>query len=375
MLAVPRISVVVPVYNVERYLEDCLESIAGQTVADLEVLMVDDGSTDASAAIAERFAARDPRFRLISQPNGGLGQARNTGAAQATGEYLAFVDSDDALPRNAYELLLGALEKTGSDFATGNVHRLTPLGTRQARFLMRTFERPRLKTHVKRFRPLLADRIVPNKLWRRSFWEEHGLRFPEGVVHEDIPVVLPAQFMARSVDVISEPVYYYRIRGGEHGLSITQRRTELKMLEDRLAAVEHVSEFLGRTRERRGKLLYDSSVVADDLRYYLNVLDLADDRYREVFLERVNAFLDGVNSNAFKQIPAIERLKWHLVRRRMLPELLEVLRFQKEELDDTPPVPVGRHWYGDFPFRDDPRLRIPRSLYKLDHDFKIFGRI
>src|SRR3954451_20904669 len=377
MLAVPRISVVVPVYNVERYLEDCLESIAGQTFGDLEVLMVDDGSTDGSAAIAQGFADHDPRFRLISQANGGLGNARNSGAAAATGEFLSFVDSDDALPRNAYELLVGALEETGSDFATGNVHRLTPLGTRQARFLAKTFERPRLKTHVKRFRPLMADRIVPNKLWRRSFWEGHELRFPEGVVHEDIPVVLPAQFLARAVDVIAEPVYYYRIRGGDSDsdLSITQRRAELKMLEDRLAAVEHVSGFLAHSGEKRGKRLYDASVVADDLRYYLNVLDIADERYREVFIERVNAFLDGVSPSAFKQVAALERLKWHLVRRRLLPELLEVLRFQKEDLPENPPVRVGRHWYGDFPFRDDPRLRIPRSVFQLDHDFRMFSSI
>ena len=121
------------------------------------------------------------------------------------------------------------------------------MGTHQARFLARTFERTRLKTHVKRFRPLLADRIVPNKLWRRSFWEEHGLRFPEGVLHEDIPVVVPAHFMARSVDVVSEPVYYCRIReGGSEDLSITQRRAERRALEDRLDAVEHVSRFLAR---------------------------------------------------------------------------------------------------------------------------------
>src|SRR3954452_833787 len=377
MLAVPRISVVVLVYNVERYLEDCLESIAGQTFGDLEVLMVDDGSNDGSGAIAQRIADHGPRFRLVSQAHGGLGNARNSGAAAATGEFLSFVDSDDALPRNAYELLVGALEETGSDFATGNVHRLTPLGTRQARFLAKTFERPRLKTHVKRFRPLMADRIVPNKLWRRSFWEGHELRFPEGVVHEDIPVVLPAQFLARAVDVIAEPVYYYRIRGGDsdNDLSITQRRAELKMLEDRLAAVEHVSGFLAHSGEKRGKRLYDASVVADDLRYYLNVLDIADERYREVFMERVNAFLDGVSPSAFKQVAAIERLKWHLVRRRLLPELLEVLRFQKEDLPASPPVRVGRHWYGDFPFRDDPRLRIPRSVFQLDHDFRMFSSI
>ncbi len=366
----------VPIYNVERYLHDCLESVVRQTVEDFEVIMVDDGSTDGSAAIAQQYAAADPRFRLISQPNGGLGNARNTGAAAATGEYLVFLDSDDALPRTAYALLLGALEQSGSDFATGNVHRLTPMGTHQARFLARTFERTRLKTHVKRFRPLLADRIVPNKLWRRSFWEEHGLRFPEGVLHEDIPVVVPAHFMARSVDVVSEPVYYYRIReGGSEDLSITQRRAERRALEDRLDAVEHVSRFLAQKRDRRGKRWYDASVVADDLRYYLNVLDLADDEYRAVFMERVNAFLDGVGSHAYRRVPSIDRLKWHLVRRRLLRELLEVLRFQKEELEDTPPVRKGRHWYGDFPFREDERLKIPRRVYQLDHDFTIASRI
>src|SRR4051812_49985824 len=85
----PRISVVVPIYNVEPYLEECLESIAHQTYRDLEVVMVDDGSKDNSPAIAERFAARDERFRLVTQPNGGLGSARNTGIKEAGGELLA----------------------------------------------------------------------------------------------------------------------------------------------------------------------------------------------------------------------------------------------------------------------------------------------
>src|SRR5690242_6114774 len=121
----PRLSVVVPIYNVEGFLDECLGSLAAQTFSDLEVVMVNDGSTDGSAAIAEAFAARDERFRLITQPNGGLSAARNTGIDAATGEFLAFVDSDDVLPPDAYERLVGALDKTGSDFATGNVHRLS----------------------------------------------------------------------------------------------------------------------------------------------------------------------------------------------------------------------------------------------------------
>src|SRR5215212_526256 len=117
----PRISVVVPIYNVEAYLAECLQSLVDQTFGDFEAIVVDDGSLDRSRAIAEEFAARDERFRVVEQPNGGLGKARNTGAAYATGEFLAFVDSDDVLPEYAYQMLVAALDETGSDFATGNV--------------------------------------------------------------------------------------------------------------------------------------------------------------------------------------------------------------------------------------------------------------
>ncbi|MEA2125728.1 MAG: CDP-glycerol glycerophosphotransferase, partial [Solirubrobacteraceae bacterium] len=147
----PRISVVVPIYNVEPYLEECLASIAGQTFRDLEVVMVDDGSKDSSPEIAERFVAQDDRFQLIQQPNGGLGKARNTGIEAATGEFLAFVDSDDYLAENAYELLLEALEESGSDFATGNVRRLQSAGSRQVHFLAEAFAKTRLATHVSEY--------------------------------------------------------------------------------------------------------------------------------------------------------------------------------------------------------------------------------
>ena len=114
-----RVSVVVPIYNVAPYLETCLQSIAAQTLRDIEVVMVEDGSTDESPSIAEAFSERDPRFRLVRQANAGLGAARNTGIEHATGEFLVFADSDDAVPRDAYELMLSTLAETGSDFVTG----------------------------------------------------------------------------------------------------------------------------------------------------------------------------------------------------------------------------------------------------------------
>jgi CDP-glycerol glycerophosphotransferase len=361
----PRVSIVVPVHNVEPYLDDCLRSIRAQTVDDFEVVMVDDGSTDGSLAIAERHAERDRRLRIVSQANHGLGHARNTGVAAAEGEFLSFVDSDDRLPPDALELLLCALDRTGSDFATGNIHRFDSRRTWPAAFLKRTFFRRRYRTHVERFRWLLSDRMAQNKLWRRSFWDEHDLHFPEGMLHEDIPVVLPAHFLARAVDVISRPVYYYRER--EDGApSITQRRTELRTLHDRMAAIEHVRAFLVGHGPPGSRRWYDESVVEEDLRYHLDVLPDADAEYRSAFLDVANTFLDRAGSRVEQYLPAIQRLKWHLVRRRRMPELLEVLRFEATALHRRPKTVIAGRLYGDYPFLRDAELAVPRAVYRLD---------
>ena len=102
----PHISVIVPVYNTEKYLSRCLDSICGQTYRNLEILCVNDGSTDGSAAILDAYAAKDPRIRIFNQPNAGLAAARNTGLQQAKGKWITGVDSDDYLEPDAYEYAL-----------------------------------------------------------------------------------------------------------------------------------------------------------------------------------------------------------------------------------------------------------------------------
>jgi CDP-glycerol glycerophosphotransferase len=362
---VPRVSVVVPIYRVEAYLEECLASLRAQTFADLEVVMVDDGSPDGSAAIAERVAAEDARFLLVRQENAGLGAARNAGVARAKGELLMFVDSDDRLPTDALERLVGSLDRTGSDFATGNIHRFDATGQWPAAFLKRTFSRRRRRTHVTRFRWLLSDRMAQNKLWRRAFWDAHALAFPVGCVHEDIPVVVPAHFMARAVDVLPQPVYLYRERA-DGTPSITQRRAELPVLLDRLRAVEAVSAWLDGHGPPGARRAYAESVVEEDLRYHLDALPEAGDEYRRVFLDRANAFLDAAGPGVEDRLPAIQRLKWHLVRRRRLPELLVVVAFHKAHPGGGPKKRIGLRAYGDYPYLDDPALAVPRSVYRLD---------
>lgn len=354
------VSVIVPVYEVERYVHECLRSIAAQTLRDLEVIVVDDGSTDAGPEIARSFAENDGRFRVVSQSNQGLGAARNAGLEQAQAPTVTFVDSDDVLPPDALALLHASLERTGSDFATGRVHRFD--GTRDwpAPFLRKAFSRSRARTHITRFPWLVNDRTAWNKLWRRSFLDEHGLRFAEGVFNEDIPMVMPAHYLAGSVDVVAKPVYWWRTRDG----SITARRLTLRMLLDRLAAVESVCDFLDDRFPAHAGVYYES-LVAEDLRYHLDVLDEADDEYRAVFMERAAAFLARAPGRIEDRLPAIQRLKWHLVRRGLLDEVVEVVRFERDGGRARRTVRGGLV-YGDYPFLDDPALGIPRSVYRLD---------
>jgi CDP-glycerol glycerophosphotransferase len=352
-----RISVVVPIYNVELYLQECLESIAAQTERDLEVVLVDDGSPDGSAAIAQEFEAADPRFRLVRQANAGLGGARNTGIRHAGGELLFFVDSDDVLPPDALQRMTAALDETGSDFATGNVWRIRPAGLVPSQWLAPVFGETRLRTHVTRFRPLITDRVAWNKLWRRSFWDAHGFEFPKGL-YEDIPVTVPAHFLATSVDVLSDPIYYWRARVGPDNRSITQRRAEPKALIDRLTSMQKVRTFLKGYDVPEALGWYDASIVADDLRPFRDAVLRGGDDYRREFMERVNALLDDADPHVFDALPADERRAWELVRTRDADALVRVLRRQRRSSPPAPP-PTRAQRIG---------RRVPRRVRRLVPD-------
>ncbi|HEU5159010.1 MAG TPA: CDP-glycerol glycerophosphotransferase family protein [Streptosporangiaceae bacterium] len=363
----PTLSVVVPFYAVEQYLAECLESLRTQTLRDIEVIMVDDGSPDAAAVIAKDFADRDPRFVLLQQANHGLGPARNAGAARARGTYLAFADSDDVVARTGYELLVGSLEETGSDIACGNVARFDSARIYPSDMHIATFRTAHRTTHVTQRPSLLMDRTATNKVFRRSFWDTYGFSFPAGL-YEDIPVTIPAHFRAASVDVLTDVVYYYRVR--ENGdASITQRRSEIANMTARLSRVSGIREFLAEHAPPELVRAYDGYVLSSDLRPYVNALGRADGDYRRRFRELSGAYLAQVDASVFDGLPAITRLRYHLLRRGLLDELLEVLDFEAGGTRRAGLVRKRRRWYAKYPFfgsRD-----IPDSVYELGQELRL----
>jgi hypothetical protein len=221
----PRLSIVVPYYNVERYIGDCLNSLARQTFGDFEAILVDDGSKDSSVEIARDLCARDSRFRLITQENQGLGPARNTGVQHAQGDYLTFVDSDDLVPRHAYEIMVRSLD----------------YGVRQSYVHRLPFAADKKATHIFDHPTLALDRMAWNKVYRRTFWDQFKFEFP-AIRYEDYPVTLRSHIEAITVDCIAAPVYYWRER--ESGESITQLKFQYGNLADRVQSAEMVLDLL-----------------------------------------------------------------------------------------------------------------------------------
>lgn len=178
----PLISVLVPVYNVAEWLPRCLDSICAQTYSNLEILCVNDGSTDNSAGILAEYAARDARIKVFTQENAGLSAARNTGLEHATGEWVTGVDSDDYLELDAFERAVACVADEVDVVAFGVVKKWT--GDVHKTMIFQQFE----SNQVLPVTVDLAERIHVcfwNKLWRRAIVQEHGIRFPHGLVHED----------------------------------------------------------------------------------------------------------------------------------------------------------------------------------------------
>ncbi|MCW2915949.1 MAG: putative glycerophosphotransferase/glycosyltransferase [Actinomycetia bacterium] len=357
----PRLSVVVPFYNVAEFLDDCLASIAGQTVRDLEVILVDDGSTDDSAFIAQSYADRDPRFILIRLDHGGPGRARNAGIERARGEFLAFVDGDDLVTPHAYQLMLRTLEESGSDLVAGGVQRIGAFGVKPSHLHDKAIRAEHTGTHITGTPSLLYDVTMWNKLFRRTFWDEHGFRFPEGVLYEDIQLAIRIHCLARRADVITETIYHWRERVGAN-LSITQRRDSLTNLRDRVGALLTIDTFLRERASTKLLRLHQRKAVGNDLPLYFRELHRVGDDYREVFLDLVNRYLDQVHPSALRGLTSREKLKFHLARRRLMPELLELLAWERTRPTESVVRRRGR-LYADLPFRGE--LGIPDRVFRL----------
>lgn len=202
----PAISVVVPVYKVEKFLPRCIESVLHQTFQDWELILVDDGSPDRCGAICDAYAAKDGRITVIHQKNGGLSAARNTGMKACRGEYLYFLDSDDYIAPDALEVMHHIAVHKSADIVMAGHSRVEPDGRIHSDSDHWQDSDDTTKIQLDILRNQLPN-FAWGKLYKRVLWE--SLSFPVGVLIEDMYVVAAAFYKAQKVSVIHQPLYFY----------------------------------------------------------------------------------------------------------------------------------------------------------------------
>ena len=260
-----KISVIIPLYNMADYLEETVSSALSQTFSDLEIILVDDGSTDASGSICDEVACKDARIRVLHKENGGVAAARNAGLDTAAGDYIFFLDSDDLISPETLELMLGACEEGGADIVMAayvrfqNSPKKISTGSREPEYFDGREALRRMLGNMGYTHGLW------NKLYRRELWE--GIRFREGKIYEDLDRSFDVVARAGRAAFFDVPLYQYRVHTG----SIMHSRINESNLE--------LLDIVDRVREDVVKKFPELEGQAEDLkaRTYLklmkNILD------------------------------------------------------------------------------------------------------
>ena len=285
------VSIIVPVYNVEKYLSFCLDSLVNQTFKDIEIICVNDGSTDNSTEVLEHYAGFDKRIKIINKENGGLSSARNAGLDAATGKYIAFVDSDDFVSHFLVERAYNFVQKKNADFAAfgfdyvvGNSLKLYESGFSFPKSLVGkcVYETDLNENFYTKIHPTAWCKFYSAKLIQNN-----NLRFCEDIIFEDLPFAAEVYLSANRMVYTNLPLYYYR---AERQGSILSRRDEKTV--DFMTAIERVDDVFhkyGRFEKYKNALMQYN--IQRSIHYFITV----DGTYREKFFYSMKKYFSKFN--------------------------------------------------------------------------------
>lgn len=304
----PLISVIIPVYRVEPYLCFCIDSVLAQTYQNTEIILVDDGSPDRCPEICDAYAAEHRNVSVIHKENGGISSARNAGIDIASGEYIAFLDSDDYYSPVFLERLFDALKKTGADISVCRSERVitSQLPTVPVSTLPHVFTR--YQAFECFFTEKNPDMVVAwNKLYPSSFF--HSVRYPNGRIHEDEAVIHELIGQARAIAWLDEKLYYYR----DTENSITTSSFTLKRLDELYAKECRIAYFKKHEMwdlYNASRLVYASIIMRNYRLVRYNIKELKE--RNEICSELYHEFLRNLNSEVIRRARNKSKIRYLL---------------------------------------------------------------
>ena len=294
------VSVIIPVYNVEKYLENCLNSIINQTYKDIEIILIDDGSTDSSGDICDVYAAKDQRIKVIHKENGGVSSARNIGLSLATGEYIGFVDSDDYIHKDYFEILLRGISKINCDLSICSMKTFEGYSNINDEMLQFTEDDFQIFDKDQTFGELLNNKKIYGYLWNKLFKKELIIEHFNEEIHFAEDFLFCSEYVKniKGAIFIDCPVYYYRqnrigsISSGilhydDKKFSLLLAQTEIiKIYEDN--ARQHLFTFYNIILDNALNLLgkYKYNKIRNNEQ--LNIIKKSIEKYYKVCIKKFN---------------------------------------------------------------------------------------
>ncbi len=312
----PDVTVVVISYNDAARLPRAIRSVQRQSLRNVEIVVVDDASTDDTARIVRALAADDPRIRYecLEANSGGCSAPRNRGIDLARAPWVMFCDSDDEYERHACKNLLLAAERLDADVVCGTAERVDVRSGRTKRWRPDVHEVEFAAQGLAEFPDLLYDTISVNKIYRRALIADNGLRFPEGLLFEDQLFTLEALASARRVAAIPETVYRWYVDRVSEEPSITQRRHEVENVDSRIEVNRRIDAFLSGRGLHQIQRIKDLKFLRHDLYLYLSSMLEVDDDTGQVLLDRLLAYVAQTDlSRAWELRPALRVAIYHLL--------------------------------------------------------------
>lgn len=301
------VSIIVPVYNKEKYLSECVDSILRQNFKDFELILVDDGSKDSSWNTIKEYADKDKRVVPIHQENAGVSAARNAGLDRAQGKWICFVDADDYLPKNGLKILVEHAEECDADIINGNATRVED----NKQFKIFNFKDEVVKSNIY---PRLVHFAPWAQLFKRNIIEAHHLRYVRGLAYsEDNVFILHYSLYASSIEFVNQSVYNYRINSD----SAIQNKDYKKVAYHQMWAAHEVYKLKDKESSLRNfiinrtKILISSSINAYVYRA-INVLKINDIiRLYSDFFKETNMFHEYIiKATTLHTIKLLLKFKW-----------------------------------------------------------------
>jgi glycosyltransferase involved in cell wall biosynthesis len=308
------ISIIIPVYNAAKYLTRCLSSVQQQSLKNIEILCINDGSTDESARLLEQFAENDIRFKIINQENQGLSAARNTGLEKATGDYIFFLDADDWLHPQALEIFYNAAQKSGAPVVVGET--FCRLGKDKPNLC--TYKPQNLNFSL-RFSPLhdlykkrRVSAVAWNKLYRADVVRSH--RFINGIFFEDWPFTTCLFSDIDFFAAIKQPLYMYNT----FSCSITRSDFSIKKIQDYMTGIRYVAEYFSKSEREKKWRLVQRKRIATSVKMMLSKISKSSDNkqqlesyFKQEFMSLRQQNIIRFNDLSLKSKFRLCRLWWH----------------------------------------------------------------